>query len=235
MFKVKTLAATAVAALVTASAASATTISIATFTDAAFADYQAGNVLAYEDFEGYTAPAQYAGGLAGMNTSAVGDFTTLGGTGAGGSIIGDGTDLAVDNNTSFGRANTTPGGFNWLSSNDTSGILWEASAGGSVFNSVAFSLTDITDTGATLTVSADGASETRSGLGDGNSQWIVITFGAMVSSADITLENVSGAILNDGFGVDDATIAAVPLPAGVALMMTGLGGLAIARRRKAAK
>lgn len=39
----------------------------------------------------------------------------------------------------------------------------------------------------------------------------------------------------DGFDVDSVTIAAVPLPAGAALMLGGLGCLAFMRRRKAAR
>lgn len=232
MFNVKTFAAAAAAAIMAASAANATTISVSAFTEDGFDAYQSGNILAYQNFESFDAPVQYSGGLTGTN---VGDFTSLGGTGEGTSIIDDGTDLAVDNNAAFGRVNTTNPGENWLSSNDTDGILWNASAGGSLFNSVAFSLSDIADTGATLTVTADGTAESFSGLGNGEVKWVVISFGSFIDSAKVSLENTDGAINNDGFGIDDVTIAAVPLPAGAALMLTGLGGLAIARRRKAVK
>ncbi len=229
MFKGKTLAAASAVAIMAASAASAATISVTTFSTAAYDAYIASvDVIAQETFEGF------AVGNGDFTGTSVGDFTEIGGVGSGGSVIPGGDELAVSDDTSFGRENTTVGGSKWLDSNDTLGISWAASAGGALFGSLAFSLSDAADLGATLTVEADGAFLTDFvGQGDNTVDWVVISFGgAGVSSADITLTN---SITNDGFGIDDVTIAAVPLPAGAALMLTGLGGLAIARRRKAAK
>lgn len=235
MFKVQKIVATAAAAVLAASAANAASITVETFSLAAFNDYHAiNNIIGYEDFEGFTAGTE--GNIDSADTN-VGSFVNIPAFGSGDSVVGTGSELAVKSlalGSGFGRENTTDGGFNWLDSNDNAGLNWFASAGGSLFNSVAFSLSDAADVGATLTVSADGSSLTSFvGQSDNTVDWVVISFGsAGVASAQITLENAS---INDGFGIDDVSIAAVPLPAGAALMLTGLGGLAIARRRKAAK
>lgn len=228
MFKVKTLAAASVVAMAAASSASAASITVEMFSAAAFDAYNnSATVLAYQDFESF---AVGEGDFTGTN---VGDFTGIPTSGSGDSVIDSGDLLAVSDDTSFGRENTTVGGSQWLDSNDNQGIAWDVLAGGSFFNSVAFSLSDAADTGAELTVAA-GGSDLTTFIDQANNtvDWIVISFGTGVDSAFVSLTND---IANDGFGIDDVTIAAVPLPAGAALMLTGLGGLAIARRRKAAK
>ncbi len=229
-----TLAAAAVLA-VTGAAASAATISVSTFSAAAYAAYTGSvQVLGSEDFEGFAAETQ-----GDLPMTAVGAFASLGPTGTGQSVVGDGTELAVRDGSTvsgFGRTNTTQtvGAKNWLDSNDTLGIEWTAElAGGGSFRQLAFSLSDAADQGATLTISADGDSLTSFvGQGNGTTDWIVITFGSNITSATIELANTDR--LDDGFGIDDATIAAVPLPAGILLLGTALGGLAVSRRRKSA-
>lgn len=231
MFKFKSIAAATAAVIAVGSAANATTITVETFSDSVFTDFTTNNpIAAYQDFEGF---ALGEGNLLATN---VGSFTDIDGNGSGSSVIGAGLELAVKDDTSkpFGRTNTTVGGANWLDSNDNAGILWTAGLlDGSLFKQVAFSLSDAADTGAELTVSAGGSDLTTFiDQDNGVVDWIVITFGGPVSAATIALTNNE---VNDGFGIDDVVIAAVPLPAGAALMLTGLGGLAIARRRKAAK
>lgn len=54
---------------------------------------------------------------------------------------------------------------------------------------------------------------------------------------DVTLREFASTLSGDGFDVDSVTItgmAAVPVPAGGALLLSGLGGLAMMRRRRAA-
>lgn len=212
-------------------AASAATISVTTFSDAGYAAYVGGvSVLGSEDFEGFTPEVQ--GAVSGTD---VGDFMSLGPTGSGGSVVGDGTEVAVRDGSvtgSFGRRNTTLGGSQWLDSNDTLGIRWNAElAGGGAFDQLAFSLSDAADQGATLSVIADGDTLTTFvGQSNGTTDWIVINFGTSVTDAVVELTNTVR--LNDGFGIDDATIAAVPLPAGFLLLGTALGGLGVARRRR---
>ena len=82
-----------------------------------------------------------------------------------------------------------------------------------------------------LTVSAGGETATFGpGAGNGNETLVVVDFSGFVTSASDEMRQ-SG--LNDGFTIDAATAAAVPLPAGAVLAMTGLAGLmAIGRRRR---
>lgn len=232
MFKGTVIAVAAATALTAGAAANATTISVETFSLAAFDAFHLNNtIIGYEDFEGFPV------GEGNFTGTSVGDFTSIPEIGSGGTVIDTGTLLAVkeDGSTAFagGRQNTTAGGSQWLDSNDNQGMTWSASAGGALFDQLAFSLSDAADVGATLTVSA-GADTLTSFVGQTNNtvDWIVITFADSVASADITLLNNFG---NDGFGIDDVSIAAIPLPAGAALLLTGMGGLAIARRRKATK
>lgn len=224
------------AALVWASAAAAVTIDVETWSTGAYDTATAGWAQkTVETFEGFS-----MGQITGPLATDVGSFATLGGTGSGASIIGDmpgntdkGTDLAIRTAPNHGRVNTTTGGKTFLDSNDTLGMVWAvALAGGTMFDRLVFSLSDAADQGATLSILA-GDSELTTFVGKTNGvvQLIEIRFGSLVSGATITLSN--NGKLNDGFAVDDVTVGAVPLPAGGVLLLTGLGGLALFRRRRA--
>lgn len=233
MYLKTTLAATALV-MSGLAASAATMINVQTFSTAAYDAYVANrDVLASEDFEGFDAEVE-----GNLPVTGVGSFTQLGtNVGSGGSVVGSGEELAVrdglGNISGFGRTNTTVGGKNWLDSNDTDGIVWNATIGGGLFDEVAFALSDAADLGATLSVIANGDTlTTLIGQGNGTVNWVVVSFMDSVGSANITLSNN---MTNDGFGIDDATIASVPLPAGILLLGTALGGLGIARRRKNAK
>jgi hypothetical protein len=136
----------------------------------------------------------------------------------------------------YGRYNVTPLGQNWLDSNDREGIDWTYSASGDdTFRRLAFLLTDLDDVGAILfNISVNGASAwARPGSQHGeNGQVHLVTllFGQPVSSFAIRMVNGTG----DGFGLDGARVALVPLPAAGVLLLGTLGGLiALARRRRA--
>ena len=207
--------------------AAATSITVETWSAGAYATATAGWSTTVETFEGST-PGEIGGPLA----TAVGSFTTLGGTGTGGSVTGTGTQLAVRSAPNYGRVNTTAGGSRFLDSNDTLGMLWSVSlnGGATMFDRIAFSISDVADQGATLQVFADGTwLTTMLGQKNGIVDLVTITFGSHVSSAEIRLANSR---INDGFGIDDVTVGAVPLPAGGLLLLTGLGGLALARRKR---
>ena len=236
MTKTLTLAA---ALALGATAASAASIKVETYTQEAYQAYVAGaSRTVVEDFENIVPSSREVP----LVVSAVGTFDTLGGRGTGGSVIGTGKDLAVrtKGTTHFGRKNTTPGGQFYLDSNDTHGMMWNVGlADGAMFGSVAFSLSDATDQGARLEISAMGdVLDTLIGLPDMNLQFVVISFEDMIDSAMIKLTNRTGnggLKTNDGFSIDDATVsvAAVPVPAAGLLLMGALGALGLRARRKA--
>lgn len=207
--------------------AAATSITVETWSAGAYgAATQGWSPLTVETFEGST-PGEIGGPLA----TAVGSFTTLGGTGTGTSVTGTGTQLAVRDAPNHGRVNTTAGGSHFLDSNDTLGMVWQVGlAGGTMFDRIAFSLSDVADQGASLQILAGGSLlTTMLGQKNGVTDLVVITFGNLLSSAEIRLVNSR---TNDGFGIDDVTVGAVPLPAGGLLLISGLGGLALLRRKR---
>lgn len=147
------------------------------------------------------------GNLADGYSTAVGNFSTLGGTGSGGTV----------SNADF--------------SNDTLGISWMFSLGSFMFDRILPTLTDATDAGAMLTIRADGSTNTISGLGDSAQKFIEIDVGTAVSSASVFFSNDK---LDDGFSIDDVALSVIPLPATGLLLLGGIGGLAaVGRRRKA--
>ncbi|MEM9343999.1 MAG: VPLPA-CTERM sorting domain-containing protein [Pseudomonadota bacterium] len=219
-------AALSAAALIWASAASAVTITVEA--DGTFATN--GGVYEVETFESLA-----TGEVGPLLGTGVGTFLSLGGTGSGGTVVGSGTELAIKNEGDGnlgGRFNTTLGGEQFLDSNDAFGVGIAFDLGGSLFDTIAFSLTDATDQGATLTIEAtDGTamSTSLSGLGNGNLQLVTIKFDTLVSFAIVTLEDD---ILNDGFGIDDVYVGTVPLPAAALLMLAGLGAVGALRMKR---
>ncbi|MEM7471403.1 MAG: VPLPA-CTERM sorting domain-containing protein [Pseudomonadota bacterium] len=181
----------------------------------------------------------------GALTTAVGDFETIGGTGNGGTvgqIAGNtGTNVALRDGNVYGRTNTTAGGAYFLDSNDTHGIRWTASNGGSIFDTLVFTLMDASEF-SFLRVIADGVTkEQRVGgrLSDGNTSLVEISLGTAVASLTVELANFSsfgGSTnqRNDGFSIDDATLglAPVPVPASLPLLALGAGVFGYLRRQK---
>lgn len=173
----------------------------------------------------------------------VGTFNTLGGVGNGGTVTGlagdTGTSLALRQGNTFGRENTTTGGHWYLDSNDTYGIGWFVNTG-ALFDRVVFNLIDGSDSGAWLSVLADGERvEQRTGARepDGGVTTVVVQYDQPVVSAFISIANFAAAgsttpVLNDGFAIDDISvnIAPVPLPASVLFLLAALGGLYALRR-----
>jgi len=201
-----------------------------------------------ENFESYAVGNVDSGPIPapGFGTP-VGTFTTLGGTGSGGTVTDpnpdlDGTKLAIREGTVYGRSSTTddltgnPAHDQFLDSNDTWGIAWAVNIG-RMFDKIISTLTDATDVGATITVSAGGgAPAVFSGQTNGNQKLVVVDFGFAISDAMITLTNTKNGklVINDGFSVDDIGVSVVSLPATALLLLGGLGGLAALRRTRAA-
>ena len=135
----------------------------------------------------------------------------------------------------FGRQNLSDGGANWLDSNDLELLVWEVGGAGT-FDSLSFFLTDVGDitrTDFNFTVAAAGSDPVTTHIArqvNGTINFVRILFDAPIAAATVTFTSQH----NDGFGLDDATVAtvaAIPLPAGGLLLLGGLAGFAALRRR----
>lgn len=213
-------------------------------------DFNAGNYNAIasgygdtrvENFEGY-GEDNVANGFA----TSVGSFSTLGGTGTGGTVKkadfdNDGSQLAVRDGNVYGRKSTTAAlsgdasDDTFLDSNDTYGISWMVSLGGSMFNKLALTVTDAADVGAIMKIVVGSDVYEISSLGNGAQKIVEIEFGGLVQIASVFFGNwdSNGSTrLNDGFSIDDITVSKVPLPASALLLLGGLAGLSRFRSKK---
>lgn len=159
-----------------------------------------------------------------LNTG-LGQFSTLAG-GLPSTTLGTGfnefTVLNASDTPFSGRFNTTPGGSNWLDSNDITKLQLSTS-----LSAVYFFITDVNDIDGTLQIkTADGTSSTGFAPrgSDGN-----LYFVGIVSSSPIGTIQWLNSSQNDGFGLDDfGTVkgqfqeSQVPEPANWWLAGTGL-------------
>jgi len=192
-----------------------------------------------EDFES-VAPGEVAGAL----QTRAGTFDTLGKRGSGGTVRGTrgnaGKGVFVRDRDVYGRSNTTAGGARYLDSNDTRGLSWTISGLG-MFDRLFFTMSDVADTGARLTLRADGQQfgPTLRNRGNGGIDMVMLSFDTAVDRFTLDLRHSK---LNDGFSIDDAVVGrstavqpsppAVPLPPAMALLVGGVAALALVRRRR---
>jgi hypothetical protein len=195
---------------------------------------------------------------AGYTSQRVGHFTTLGGTGGGSTCTdlldtdgGGCSQIALQYDPGInGQSNILPtDGFWSLNSADTDGISWTAKlADGGMFRRIVFALDDPGDTGGRnltiklgdyelLDIDFDGLKALLGPGGEVNgARWLaVIDLPSSVTEAVINI----GALQDyqkgryDGFTLDGAALAPVPLPASVLFLLGGLGAMAMFRRRNA--
>jgi hypothetical protein len=181
-----------------------------------------------------------------LTGTAVGSFTTLGGTGNGTTCAAlsfngpscDNIALQFAVPTLNGQANIIPDGGMWsLNSNDTLGIAWTVNTG-RYFDEVIFALRDPGDQGARRLTIFDGQTKIFDSkdqndaftqtLGNNDVLVVHVAFASAVQEAFINIETSS----NDGFTFDGAAVNVVPLPAGIWMLLAGIGGFAALKRRK---
>lgn len=176
-------------------------------------------------------------------STSVGTITNVREDGTAGSNDPATDKLMIENEDTgeFGRDANLDG--QWLDSNDAEIVRWDIGDGnGGKFNALGFFLSDANDQGASLEITfADGLSKTLNlnealgeptdeRLGDGNIAWITLYSDVFFDSATLKFDN--GVNENDGWGIDDMTIARVPEPGTLALLGLGLAGLSLTRRRR---
>lgn len=212
--------------------------------------------LANEDFEGFSKAGQIGASRSSVLSTKVGTFTTTsttaGGKGNGSTAIDElnakganrGNNIAIrqngdaanDPHPNGGRQNTSQGAGHktYLDSNDTLGIRWVAQlASGRAFDLLLFTLTDPSDVGRMLTISASGIQQNfviAPGTANGDIFNVLIRFSSAVTSATVLMQNNGR---NDGFSTDNNRIGVVPLPAAVWLLLGVSGVLVVAKRRSA--
>ena len=125
----------------------------------------------------------------------------------------------------------------WLDSNDVEEMTWDLSKVHASFDSLGFYMVDANDNGARLVLRFDDGSTqdiaiTR-GLNNGNIAYISMISDMSISKASIVFDNNgdTNKNTNDGFSIDNVTVAKVPEPTALALLGLGLLGFAAVRKR----
>jgi len=180
------------------------------------------------DFESYSLGAYYS-----LNTAA-GTFSLLPGSSPGNSSLSDGTKtnqfsiLDAGDSPFKGRFDTTPGGSQWLDSNDTTKVKLATTE-----SIIYFFINDVNDCGGTLTIrTKDGTTSTVFAPTGQNGN---LYFVGIQSSGPIGAIQWLNTSDNDGWGIDDiGTVAwaATPEPAAMPIGLAGLLAIPLIRKYK---
>lgn len=163
-------------------------------------------------------------------------FVGYGECGSGGSVVGDGCSVVVkDGDSPNPSGRFDPFGGAWIDSQDRGEIVWTIKRA-EPFQSVRFALTDAFDQGPSATLGASFFSITVENAGwtiperepNGTLHWLELLLDAPTTEAQLAFHTR----LNDGWGVRQASVAPIPLPAGGLLLLGGLGLLGGLRRRR---
>lgn len=128
----------------------------------------------------------------------------------------------------------------WLDSNDAAEVSWDISGVNTSFNSLGFFIADANDNGARLVFRfTDGSTAEQSislssgGLSNGNVAYITLVSSMSIADARIIFDNNGDSTRkpNDGWSLDNASIAEVSAPATIALLGMAILALVSIRRR----
>ena len=199
-----------------------------------------------EDFDGWDTSLQMTvlGNQQASWIATASSFSTLVGTftvsesaqNDNGEVNPDNLMIESTNTGEFGRNIPKAAGDFWLDSNDVEKMTWDLSAVDAKFDSLGFYIADANDNGASLILRFnDGSSQSialSTGLGNGNLAYVRLFSNIAINQASIVFDNNgdSSGNTNDGFSIDNITVATVPQPTTIALL--GLGILAFAARKR---
>jgi len=192
-----------------------------------------GDKTVVEDFEAIGA-GWYQSLATGVGTFSVTGSTLAGsGTSSYGNKTGNGgAYFEVRDYNANGRSNTTSGGSNYLDSADISQYQLTLLPG--TFHNLFFMMTDPSDVGAVTSVASAAEAASIDPRQLNGSRWFVGIDAGTDFISQILLSTSGQQMTNDGFGVDDFTTVAAPVPepATLTFLLAGLTGLGLVRRRR---
>jgi hypothetical protein len=169
------------------------------------------------------------------------DFAASGLCGFGKSVINDGCSVVkkADPTATHAYGRFDPLGGEWWDSQDLAFVDWAVKSD-VAFTSLTFALTDAFDQrpapkfgllDSNFALAVDGTLwSIAARQANANLKWLTVEFGEAVTSANLHFFTRT----NDGFSISSATVAPVPIPAGVWLLGTGIAAF-FGLRRKAAR
>ena len=149
-------------------------------------------------------------------------FERIGGPcGSGSSVVGDGCSVVQKNDPAaphaYGRFD--PLGGSWIDSQDIAELRMTI-VNDVKFTSASFAMTDMVDqpdTHMVVTTSEGGQWEAPGRIGNGGLYWFTFDLVEAVNSLEVFISTRH----NDGYGISSLSVAPVPIPAGLWLLLAG--------------